>query len=69
MHRYDPVTGSVAIDVSWMLVGDSVEATLLWWPKQSGTYLIRGYIWNGFPGHVDNWESYIEPLELVVNIP
>ena len=74
VHRYDPATGTVTVDdnmaigVSWALVGDGVEFTLLWWPKEPGTYLIRGYIWNGFPGQVDHWESYIEPLELVVNI-
>ncbi len=74
VHRYDPATGTVVIDenmaigVSWVLVGDGVEVTLLWWPKEPGTYLIRGYIWNGFPGQVDHWESYAEPLELVVNI-
>ncbi len=74
VHRYDPMTGAITIDenmaigVSYALVGDGVEVTLLWWPKEPGTYLIRGYIWNGFPGQVDRWESYIEPLQLVVNI-
>ncbi|ALL01953.1 hypothetical protein Pyrde_1910 [Pyrodictium delaneyi] len=75
VHRYDPSYGTVIIDenmaigVSWALVGDGIEVTLLWWPKDPGTYLIRAYVWNGFPGQVEEWESYIEPLELVVNIP
>ena len=74
VHKYDPTTGSISIDenmaigVNYALVGDGIEVTLLWWPREPGTYIIRAYIWNGFPGQVEKWESYIEPLQLVVNI-
>ena len=53
--------------MSYALVGDGVEVTLPWWPKEPGTYLIPGLHLERVPrSKIDKWESYIEPLELVV---
>lgn len=73
IHRYEPSTGTIIIDenmaiaVSRTLVGNGIDLTLMWWPKEPGYYIVRGYIWNGFPGQVDKWESYAS-YEQVISI-